>query len=639
MSNRQRPFGLQHPASRLTLALLLSLGVWLSATSRLVLGTEETSTSADDAVTEAPIDEIDRTHWAYRPLLDAEVPAVTQRDWCRNPVDAFILAELEARGLTGAREADRFTLIRRVTIDLTGLPPSLADVQEFTTDARPDAYERLVERLLVSPAYGERAAQHWLDLARFAETDGFEHDKVRPDAWKYRDWVVQAFNTDLPYDDFLRAQLAGDEWQAGQQAVATMFCLAGPDMPDVNDQAERRHYRLNELTATVGAVFLGMQIGCAECHDHKYDPISQADFYRLRAVFEPALPTMQRDKPYLQLASQKDVVPARFWIRGDHRRPGPAVAPAPPRIAVPASVTAAWQSAPPGSSVRAALAETLVSDAAPITARVIANRLWQQHFVRGLCETSSDFGLINSEPTHPELLDWLARDLLEQGWSLKHLHRRLVLSATYRQISRASATDVDWPQRLEADPDLRWLSRSPRRRLDGEALRDALLEVSGQLHREAGGPGVRPPLPDELVSTLLKGQWPVSEQPRDYTRRSLYLFARRNLRFPLFEAFDRPDANASCAARNRSTTAPQALVLWNSELSQETAARLAQLILAAAPDTASRINWLYLRTLSRTAEAEEHALLAAYLEGSPSATAWTDVCLALINSSEFLYCD
>src|SRR6185436_1386771 len=192
-------------------------------------------------------------------------------------------------------------------------------ITQFEADNRPDARERLVDRLLASPAYGERWGQYWLDLARFAETDGYEHDKVRSNAWRYRDWVIAALNADMPYDEFVRLQLVGDE---GESAVATMFCLSGPDMPDINDQAERRHSLMNELTGTVGAAFLGLQLGCAQCHDHKYDPLSQADFYRLRAVFEPAVPALKRDVPVSALANQKDAAPARFWVRGDHRRPG-----------------------------------------------------------------------------------------------------------------------------------------------------------------------------------------------------------------------------------------------------------------------------------------------------------------------------
>lgn len=614
-----------------------------------------------DVLVEAPLSSYDREHWAYRPLSRPEIPKVEQPEWLRTAVDAFVLEKLEARGLSGALPADKATLLRRVSFDLTGLPPTIAEQAAFLEDHSPDAWERLVDRLLETPAYGERWAQHWLDLARFADTDGFEFDKVRPDAWRYRDWVIDALNRDLPYDEFVRQQLAGDELPGGD-AVATMFCLAGPDMPDVNDQHERRHFRLNELTGTVGAVFLGMQIGCAECHDHKSDPISQADFYRLRAVFEPSVPEMKRDVAYHSLANHDQPVVARLWIRGDHRRPGPELEAAVPRIAVADGATLITHEK---TGLRAALAESLLIDAQPLVARVIVNRLWQHHLGRGLCATPSDFGLINEEPSHPELIDWLARDLIAHGWSLKHLHRRIVCSATYRQTSRNMGDDGDWHQRLAQDPDNRWLSRSPRRRLDGESLRDALLAASGHLNRDKGGPGVMPPLPEELVKTLLKGQWTTSEKTADHTRRSIYLFARRNLRYPLLESFDRPDANASCAVRNRSTTAPQALGLLNSELSVNVARQLAGLILTSATESDEQIELLYQRTLSRRPTGEEIALVRQFLDQQPAAldsgasqedalvlplpepaeidrahaAAWVDLCLAILNSNEFLYCD
>ncbi len=594
------------------------------------------SLCADDAIVEAPIEAGDREHWAYQPLLKSALPDVREREWLQTPVDAYILSRLEELKLTGGKPADRAALLRRVTFDVTGLPPTLEELAAFERETAPDAYERLVDRLLASSAYGERAAQHWLDLARFAETDGFEHDKLRPDAWRYRDWVIDACNGDLPYDEFLRQQLAGDEL-AGGGAVATMFCLAGPDMPDVNDQLERRHFRLNELTSAVGSVFLGLQIGCAECHNHKYDPISQADFYRLRAIFEPAVPELKRDAPYNVLANQTETVPARLWIRGDHRRPGPMIEAGLPRIAAVESTSEPRFVPGSPTGLRLALAESLLHEARPLTARVIANRLWQQHFGRGLCATSSDFGLINAEPTHQELLDWLANDLIEHGWSLKHLHRRILLSATYQQASRSTTNDDDWQRRLQNDPDNRWCSRSPRRRLDGESIRDALLEVAGMLNRDQCGPGVQAPLPEELVSTLLKGQWVTSPNIGDHTRRSIYLFARRNLRFPLLEAFDRPDANASCAVRGRSTTAPQALVLLNGDLAVDAARLLTERVRATSPDDAERIRTAYRLTLSRDPTDEELREFLTFVADGDGR--WLDACLALLNCNEFLYCD
>jgi hypothetical protein len=505
----------------------------------------------------------------------------------------------------------------------------------------------------------------------------------------------------MPYDEFVRLQLAGDETEASSKfkvqgskstpqtlnfepgalnaSIATIFCLAGPDMPDVNDQAERRHVLLNEMTATVGAALLGLQLGCAQCHNHKYDPISQADFYRLRAVFEPAVATLKRDVPFNVLANQKDAVPARFWIRGDHKRPGLEVSPAFPRIAdVPSATSSALR------AQRSALAEWLRRDENPLTSRVMANRIWQHHFGRGICATPSDFGVMGGPVSHPELLDWLAADLRERGWTVKRLHRLIVSSAMYRQISdfRFQISNLETDDSSNLKSEIRNLKSDslyghfPRRRLEGEAIRDAMLAASGLLTSERGGPGVMPPLPDELLGTLLKGQWTASRHEADHYRRSVYVFARRNLRYPIFEAFDRPDGNATCPIRNRSTTAPQSLLLFNSEFSLLAARHLAGRILNDQEPKnqrtdepkhggAGQIERLYRIALSRQPTASETATLAQFViqqrdrlaaEGRPreqlslpancpdsadpyAAAALVDACLAVLNSNEFIYID
>jgi hypothetical protein len=445
-------------------------------------------------------------------------------------------------------------------------------------------------------------------------------------------------------------------------------------MPDVNDQVERRHAVLNELTGTVGSALLGLQMGCAQCHNHKYDPISQADFYRLRAVFESAVPAYKRDLPNNVLVNQKDPVPARLWIRGDHRRPGLEVPPAFPRIAsLPTSGNSALR------TPRSALADWLVSSENPLTARVIANRLWQFHFGRGICLTPSDFGVMGGPVTHPELLDWLAAELRDTGWSMKRLHRTILSSATYRQASSAErgvrSAELDSPTVAPSsalpvphslDPDNSLYSHFPRQRLSGESIRDAMLSAAGLLSAERGGPSVMPPLPDELVGTLLKGQWTTGKREADHYKRSIYVFARRNLRYPLFEAFDRPDANATCPIRSRSTTAPQSLLLLNSELSLLAARHLAGRVLASSEASISaRIEWLYSTALSRRPTKSEIATLEKFVdsqrarlnaESRPrselalpipcpdssepySAASLTDACLALLNSNEFIYID
>jgi hypothetical protein len=614
---------------------------------------------------EPPITDYDRQHWSYAPLVRSELPAVRNKAWIRNPIDRFILARLEQEGLTPLPSADAATLIRRISFDLTGLPPTPEDVAAFSQSAirnPQSAIETLVDRLLASPHYGERYAQHWLDLARFAETDGFEHDNVRPQAWKYRDWVIEALNRDIPYDEFLRLQIAGDVLVPGDDAaaVATGFLLCGPDMPDINLQEERRHVVLNEMTSTVGAALLGMQVGCAQCHNHKYDPLSQADFYRLRAVFETA-ELFKHPKEGRVLQPAKDPPKASFlMVRGDFRRPGAKVEPAFPRVANSWNTQINSQNEEAGGR-RAALARWLTRADHPLVTRVIVNRLWQYHFGRGLVRTPSDFGQMGETPTHPELVDWLATELPRRGWSLKQMHRLLLTSATYQQASRPQSPDWTpeqtraarecWTRSLEVDPANRLLAHMHRLRLDGESIRDAMLVSADRLSTRRGGPGVMPPLPSELLSTLLKKQWEVSPDEEDHRRRSVYLFVRRNLRYPLFDVFDRPDTNASCPVRNRSTTAPQALWQLNSEFSLAAARDLAAYLTKAGEDPRGQLRLAYQRTLCRAATDAELArgleflaVQAQRIEADksikrPAAEALAHCCLALFNLNEFVYLD
>jgi len=706
---------------------------------------------------ERPITDADRDRWAYLPIADIPVPAVDDPIWAAHPVDRFLRAEMEKRSIAPLPRVGRATLLRRVSFDLTGLPPSPNDVVAFLADRSPDAYERLVDRLLASPAYGERWAQHWLDLARFAETDGFEFDAVRPNAWRYRDWVIDALNRGMPFDEFLRLQLSGDELSdAPEAAIATGFLLCGPDMPDLNLQEERRHVVLNEMTATVGSVFLGMQVGCAQCHDHKYDPITQYDFYRLRAFFESAdlfrdhpIPTAHelaarksaeaawssadhenerrrrdleelgrkrfRDKnpderptteqilvevsaddrnehaallerlrllprlpdlPLGRVVRDGEARPSHFYFRGDFRQPGPTLTAGIPRLLALASPLSTDQGpADATTQSRAALARWLTRPDNPLTARVIVNRLWQWHFGAGLSTTPSDFGAMGTAPTHPELLDWLARRFVADGWSFKKMHRLLVTSAAYQTASgpldhgwtaeETKTAEAAWAVYSAKDPENSSLWRRRRMRLDGEALRDAMLAASERLSPRRGGPGVRPPLPPEVTMSLLKGQWQVSGDEEDHRRRSIYLFVRRNLRYPLFDVFDRPDTNASCAARHESTTAPQSLVLLNSQFSLDCACGLAGALLRCEPTHKARqIHNAYLRAFGRPPTTDEIRVGEEFLarheellrsEGRSAANlalpagiepqnpfaaaAIVDLCLALLNANEFLYLD
>ena len=594
---------------------------------------------------EPPITESDRDHWSLKPRHRVDIPATNFAHWQRNNIDAFIARGLERQGLTPQPEADRRTLIRRVSLDLTGLPPAPDDVAAFIADESPHAFESLVDRLLASSAYGERWAQHWLDLARFAETDGFEHDNVRPNAWRYRDWVIDALNHDLPYDKFIRMQIAGDLLEPDNKAaaVATQFCVSGPDMPDINSQDERRHTLLNEMTATVGEVILGLQIGCAQCHDHKYDPVSQADFYRLRAIFEPAI-SLKKNVSVTELREQFPYRQAsHVMIRGDFRRPGEEIHPDVLRVLQSESVRFAPSPHPNSDGRRVAFADWLVHPRHPLTARVIVNRVWQQHFGTGICDSPSDFGVMGAEPSNYELLDWLANGFVDNGWSIKQLHRLIMTSATWRQRSRlpdnaTAAESLTWRNALHADRDLRLLSRFPRQRLEGEVIRDAMLSVAGVLNRKAGGLGVRPPLPAELRSTLLKDQWNVTEDVSEHNRRSIYVFARRNLRFPIFEAFDRPAANESCSRRNISTTAPQALHLLNSEFSWKMAALVAKQICEDESNVDQQIDTAFQRIINREPTSDELAEASRFIAEADS-DALTHLSLSLMNSNEFVFAE
>ena len=592
--------------------------------------------SRDPAAEEPPITAEDRQHWAFRPLQRPATPPIKDPAQARTPIDAFVLAKLEAAGTTLSAPADPATLIRRLSFDLTGLPPSVADVQAFVADSSDRAYEALVDRLLQSPSYGERQAQHWLDLARFAESDGFEHDIERKHAWKYREWVIDALNRDLPYDEFVRLQIAGDELSPAN-AIATGFLLAGPDMPDLNNQVQRRHDVLNELTSTVGAAFLGLSFGCAQCHDHAYDPISQADFYRLRAVFDN-LPELARDKQLgpAFVESGKAIPVSHVSVRGDHVRNAPTtVTAAVPRIAT--NGPTALQPIAIGKSTgrRTAFARWLTQSNQALLLRSTMNRIWMHHFDIPLAAQPNDLGRQGAPPTHPDLLDWLATELPARHWSLKAMHKLIVMSATYRQSAQSPVLSAKTEHLF---------SFFPRRRLSGEELRDAMLFVSGRLNLKAGGESVHLPLPPEVSSQLLRKQQKVTTDPAEHDRRSIYTFARRNLRYPLFELFDKPDALMSCGRRTESTTSPQALTLFNSEFSSSIARSLAKQVLKQGSDAPSIVTTAAWKCYSRAPTPQEQTLGQAFLERQTDLAgtleeAVFDYCLALINASAFLFVD
>ncbi|HXX92159.1 MAG TPA: PSD1 and planctomycete cytochrome C domain-containing protein, partial [Planctomycetota bacterium] len=717
-THRKKP-AMPHKRDKLSPEELLVLADWIRAGSPYERELKPpVSVRKAFAVTEA-----DRKHWAFQPIARPEPPAGP----AAHPIDRFIQARLRDSGIPSAPQAPRETLLRRVTLDLLGLPPTPAETEAFANDRSADAWEKVIDRLLGSPHYGERWGRHWLDLARFAETDGFEHDAVRPHSWRYRDYVIRSLNADKPFDRFVREQIAGDElWPSDSEAlVATGFNLLGADMVDSSDQVQRRLNTLSDMTDVTASVFLGLTLGCARCHDHKFEPLSQKDYYRLMAFFTPAafrretpVPTVAeraaceaemkayaqtpalkelgeieapvrqklRDRkleklndemraavrtppdqrtveqanlaletePHLEItekelelaipadqkarrkALQEEVrrlpkppqlpmamtlaqgKPAKTFVlgRGEYSMPGDEVAPGFPEVL----------GAAPSGPERTALADWISSPVNPLTARVMANRIWQHHFGRGLVPSPSEFGPRGQAPTHPELLDWLASEFVRTGWSLKSMHRLILTSETYRQSSV-------WAPSTRQDPENRLYGRMNRLRLEGEVIRDSLLAISGRLNPEMFGPGVFPPVPADV----LKGSrgWTVSANPRDHVRRSIYIFARRNLRFPFLEVFDAPDSNLSCPERGRSTTAPQSLTLLNAEDVVEAARATAARLNLEAKTPEARVDRAYRLVLGRPPSAAEAALSRDFLARS----SLVEFCRALFNLNAFVYAE
>jgi hypothetical protein len=679
----------------------------------------------------------------------------------RHPIDQFIQAKLAEKKLTPAPEADKRSLARRLYFDLTGLPPAPEEMAEFLRDSHRDAYERLVDKLLASPRYGEHQARLWLDVIRYSDSNGFDWDEFRPKAWRFRDYVIRAFNADKPFDQFIREQLAGDELlegapknEAEQDAlVATGYLRLGPQDNSAgafNEQDRSRAELMADLTETTASAFLAMTLSCNRCHDHKYDPLSHADHYRMRAFFEPVkfaddIPidvapeqeairaqnktldeklqpfTAERDKllagvkkklreekvakltpedrALLEIPKekrtndQKDKVAAlekkvepkdkevqgaltedqkkqqdsltkqidalkkerraftlallmtdnpekipvtKVLFQGNHKDPREPVVPG--FISAldpnPAEIKKARNTKTTGR--RLTLADWIVSTNHPLTARVFVNRAWQQHFGKGLVATANDFGLAGAKPTHPELLDWLAGEFVREGWSVKKLHRLIVTSATYRQAGGVPPA---------SDPENEWLSRQNPRRLIAEQLRDALLAVSGSLKLEhAGGPPVWPDLPPEILQanpaflddneTKTKGWYPSPKTNQNV--RSVFLIQKRTVRVPFMETFDLPENSVSCARRNESIVAPQALSLLNSSLTVEASRALANRVQReAGDDLAKQVERAFAVALQRAPDKDERRACVELAHQRSLA----ELCRALLNLNEFIYVD
>lgn len=683
------------------------VGIVLDGNQQAARATEPTPAAAPAATlpAEATFSDGERSHWSYLPRQTTPWPAFASgadRAWLRSPIDAWILTGLRAVELEPAAAADRVTLARRLSFDLVGLPPSLEELDEFLGDEQPDAVERFVDRLLASPRYGERWAQHWLDVVRYAETEGFEYDQHRPGAWRYRDYVIESLNADKPFDQFAREQLAGDELASQQMAgnaatpelgqadprllTAAGFHRLGPIRRNAGntDVAFSRNEVLTEMTDAIGAVFLGLTLGCARCHDHKFDAIRQSDYYHLQAFLatteEFDLPIAsadeskrwndettrikdemkrireemqkadgeQRTKLVAQLKQLETELPAplptlstmkraadrptaiHLLERGQTDKPGPLVGPRVLGVLLAADTRESPHDLPLPKS---RLADWVTAPDHPLTARVLVNRLWHYHFGAGLVATPNDFGVNGAEPSHPELLDMLANSLVVGGWQWKPLHRQLVTSSVYRQSSQAS--DAMLARANRVDPDNRKLWRFRRRRLDAEQLRDAQLTIAGHLVQKHGGPSVIVPVEKELIDLLYKpSQWEVTANPAEHQRRSVYLIAKRNLRVPSLEVFDQPDLQTSCARRESSTHAPQALEMLNGSFTNAMADRFAQRLAAEAGNDIDRQVELAFRwCAARSPSAAERQLAVDFLRGH----APREFALAMFNLNAFLY--
>ncbi|HYM09688.1 MAG TPA: PSD1 and planctomycete cytochrome C domain-containing protein [Bryobacterales bacterium] len=704
-----------------------------------------------------------RQYWAFQKPVRAAVPVVKNQDWGRHPIDAFLEKVFEEKGMTPAPPADKRTLVRRAYLDLIGLPPTPEQVTAFVNDNAADAWDKLIDRLLDSPAYGERWGRHWLDTARYADSSGFEHDRDRPNAWRYRDYVINAFNKDKPYNVFIKEQLAGDEldWVSFESKIATGFLRAGPRVEfREKDNPQYRYNYLDDMIGTTGQAFLGLTVQCARCHNHKFDPILQKDYYSMEAVFFPyvdvnyylasppetqayvaktaaidskekalreeiaELEAPYREKAFIEhvlsrfpedeqiavktpaekrtpgqkliaeqlvrgvgvkqeyvdeamspaekakkqaLAAQvKDLEkqrpkapPAAIGVAdGDYRfapdgygdepapgkgvkrdltlkgtflpEPGKPYTPPPSYFLIrgdylshgsvmqPGFVTVITNGNPPtalpppdrhSSGRRRALAEWIASADNPLTARVMVNRIWNYHFGRGIVSTLNNFGKMGERPTNQELLDWLATEFVARGWSIKEMHRLMMTSNAYKMASAyENAADQ------KADPENRLLWKFRLQRLDAEALRDDLLAVSGKLNREMGGPAVFPKVDRSVLAAMKNGIWEVEDDGPQNWRRSVYVYRKRGMPFPMFEVFDLPDQNVSCSARNISTVPTQALTLLNDEFVLRQARYFAERVaLEAGPDPAAQMTRAYELALGRNPTESERKLGLEFL--------------------------
>ena len=635
----------------------------------------------------------ERNYWAFQPRKNTTPPAFSapeDKAWVKTPVDAFILATLKKAGFRPAPQADKVTLIRRVTYDLHGLPPTPEEIDAFVHDPSPNAYEHVVDRLLASPRYGEQWGRHWLDVIRFAESDGYEYDTHRPDAYRFRDYVVQSLNEDKPYDRFVKEQLAGDEMDSTNETflVASGFNRLGPLRKNAGNQnvASSRNEVLTEMTNIVGAAFLGVTVGCARCHDHKFDPFRQSDYYRLEGFFAQTQPNdllratkaeqdawhakvdpLQQQTRQLQMKirqapeeekgklqseldaidekmplpltaiyavkdAPKEATPIHTLFHGDYLDPRESVGARPLGVLLP-------ENAPEEpiaiETPRLKLANWIVDPDNPLTARVMVNRIWQYHFGRGIVSTANDFGRMGGRPSHPELLDFLANQYIAGGWRMKPLHRMILLSSAYRQAGKSPLEKIA----TEKDGENSLLWKFSRRRLEAEEIRDSMLAISGKLNAKIGGPSVLTPIDQDLVKMLKRPQyWVATKDKSEYYRRTMYLIYKRNLQLPFLGVFDAPDMQLSCQRREQSTHALQALELLNGQMSNELAAVFAERLATERRGNQERVDLAWRLATGRAPTAEEKRLASQYISEKPDdPVRWKELALDLFNLNAFLY--
>ncbi len=645
----------------------------------------------EGSVEEAGFSQEQTSHWAFQPVRDPPVP-----EGRGSPIDRFLLAALEGKGLHPAGPADKLTLIRRATIDLHGLPPTADEVAAFIVDESPAAFAKLVDRLLASPRYGERWGRHWLDIARYADSNGMDDNIVHGDAWRYRDYVIRAFNDDKPYDQFVREQLAGDlltDWGDANRAeglIATTFMMLGPKMVGEDDPVKQKLDFADEQLATTTRAFMALTVDCARCHDHKFDPISTKDYYSLLGVFTStktvltyrvtsklnavALHSAEEERRlseiearfdyhddfvtnYNQATTPKAVIAEQrraveeakaqyktipkamavtdghiadlpVMLRGNHLTPGEAAPRGFPRI-----FGGERSAIGADSSGRLELARWLTKPEHPLTARVMVNRIWKGHFGEGIVRSTDNFGLLGERPDNPALLDWLATRFVDSGWSMKAMHRLIMLSSAFQMNSTPN------PPHAEVDPENRLLWRMNRRRMEAEVIRDSLLAVSGRLDGQGGGRAMT----HANFVNLNDGK---SRDPALYesNRRSVYLPVIRSALFDVFETFDFANPSTINGKRATTTVAPQALFMMNSEMVERASKALAERLSSAEDQVVAAYRLVHLRPPSPT----ETERSKAFLERYEMATAELDprkrrsaalqaLCRVLLSSNEFVY--